>query len=97
MTESLSKKRGTRNVYIRHIENLANEIKETLVNFDISNSRHRERLKGLKYSLDDKIKKIAILDNEFILLLFFFLFIYLFFSPLMYNHTTSNQLYYKYL
>ena len=77
MTESLSKKRGTRNVYIRHIENLANEIKETLVNFDISNSRHRERLKGLKYSLDDKIKKIAILDNEFILLLFFF-FIYLF-------------------
>ena len=97
MTESLSKKRGTRNVYIRHIENLANEIKETLVNFDISNSRHRERLKGLKYSLDDKIKKIAILDNEFILLLFFYLFIYLFFSPLMYNHTTSNQLYYKYL
>ena len=78
MTESLSKKRGTRNVYIRHIENLANEIKETLVNFDISNSRHRERLKGLKYSLDDKIKKIAILDNEFILLLFFYLFIYFF-------------------
>ena len=67
------------------------------MNLDISNSRHRERLKGLKYSLDDKIKKIAILDNEFILLLFFFLFIYLFFSPLMYNYTTSNQLYYKYL
>ena len=64
MTESLSKKRGTRNVYIRHIENLENEIKETLVNFDINNSRHRERLKGLKYSLDDKMKKIAILDNE---------------------------------
>ena len=37
MTESLSKKRGTRNVYIRHIENLENEIKETLVNFDINN------------------------------------------------------------
>ena len=64
MTESLSKKWGTRNVYIRHTENLENEIKETIVNFDISNSRHRERLKGLKYSLDDKMKKIAILDNE---------------------------------
>ena len=34
------------------------------MNFDINNSRHRERLKGLKYSLDDKIKNIAILDNE---------------------------------
>ena len=45
MTESLSKKRGTRNVYIRHIENLENEIKETIVNFDINNSRHRESLK----------------------------------------------------
>ena len=66
MTESLSKKRGTRNVYIRHIENLENEINETIVNFDIKNSRenHRERLKGLKYSLDDKMKKNAILDNE---------------------------------
>ena len=64
MAESLSKKRGTRNVYIRHIENLENEIKETIANFDIGNSRHRERLKGLKYSLDDKMKKIAILDDE---------------------------------
>ena len=45
MTESLSKKRGARNVYIRHIENLENEIKETIVNFDINNSRHRKRFK----------------------------------------------------
>ena len=64
MTESLNKKRGARNVYIRHIENLENEIKETIVNFDIDNSRHRKRLKGLKYSLDDTTKKIVILDNE---------------------------------
>ena len=34
------------------------------MNFDINNSRHQERLKGLKYSLDDKMKKNAILDNE---------------------------------
>ena len=64
MTESLCKIRGTRNVYICHIENLENEIKETIVNLDINNLRHRERLKVLKYSLDDKMKKIAILDNE---------------------------------
>ena len=30
MTESLSKVRGTRNVYIRHIENLENEIRKTI-------------------------------------------------------------------
>ena len=51
ITESLSKKPETRNAYIRHIENIENEIKETIVNLDIDNSRHRERLKGLKYSL----------------------------------------------
>ena len=67
MTESLSKKRGTRNVYIRHIENLENEIKETIVNFDISNSRHRKRLKGLKYSLDYTMKKIVILIMKFLI------------------------------
>ena len=39
MTESLSKKRGTRNAYIRYIENLENEIKETIANLDIKNSR----------------------------------------------------------
>ena len=50
MTESLSKKRGTRNVYIRQIENLEIEIKKKEANFDINNSRHQEGLKGLKYS-----------------------------------------------
>ena len=65
MTESLSKKPGTLNVYMRHIENLENEIKEAIVNFDINNSRHRERLKGSKYSLDDKMKKIQFLTMKF--------------------------------
>ena len=67
MTESLSKKRGTRNVYMSHIENLENEIKETIVNFNINSSRHRERLKGLKYSLDDKIKKLQFLTMKFLI------------------------------
>ena len=33
---------GTSNVYICHIENLENEIKEIIPNFDINNSRHRD-------------------------------------------------------
>ena len=61
ITESLSKKWETRNVYISHIENIENEIKETIVKLDIDNSWHRERLKGLKYSLKNEMKKIAIL------------------------------------
>ena len=40
MAESLSKKWGTHNVYICHIENLENEIKKPIANFDISNSQH---------------------------------------------------------
>ena len=32
----------------------------------------------------------------FYFLFFFYFFIFSFFSPLMYNHTTSSQLYYKY-
>ena len=64
MTEWLSKKRGNRNVYIHPIENLENKIKETISNFDINNPRHQKRLKGLKYSLGDKMKKIATLNYE---------------------------------
>ena len=52
---------------MRHMENLENEIKETLVNFDINNSRHRERLKGLKYSLDNKMKKLQFLIRKFLI------------------------------
>ena len=32
MNEFLSKRWGTRNIYIRHIENVENEIKETIPN-----------------------------------------------------------------
>ena len=48
ITGLLSRKQGPRNVYIRHIENLENELKETIANFDINNSQYQERLKGLK-------------------------------------------------
>ena len=64
MSELLSKKRGTRNVYIRHTQNLINEIKELINNFDQSKPRHREKLKGLRYSLDDKMTHVKRLDDE---------------------------------
>ena len=42
MSELLSKKRGTFNVYVRHTQNLINEMKELINNFDPSKPRHRE-------------------------------------------------------
>ena len=64
MSELLSKKRGRPNVYIRHTQNLINEIKELIDNFDPSKPRHREKLKGLRYSLDDKLNHVKRLDDE---------------------------------
>ena len=55
MSELLSKKRGTRNFYIRHTQNLINKIKELINNFYPSKPRHREKLQGLRNSVDDKM------------------------------------------
>ena len=43
MIGSLSKKWGAHNVCTCHTENLENEIKETIANFEISNSRYWEK------------------------------------------------------
>ena len=64
MSKSLSKIRGTCNFYIRHTQNLINEIKELINNFDPSKPRHREKLKGLRYSLDDKMNQIKIIRRR---------------------------------
>ena len=58
VSELLSKKRGTRNVYIRHRQNLINEIKELINNFDPSKPKHCEKLKRLRNSLGDKMNQI---------------------------------------
>ena len=63
-------KRGTRNVYIRHTQNLINEIKELINNFDPSKPRHLEKLKGLRYSLDNKMNHVKRLDHEIFELLY---------------------------
>ena len=62
----LVKRRGTLNFYIRHKQNLINEIKELINNFDPSKPSHREKLKGLRYSLDDKMTNIKRLMTKFL-------------------------------
>ena len=63
MSELLSKKRG--NVtFIYDRQNLINQIKELINAFDPSKPRHREKLKGLRYSLDDKLNHVKRLDDE---------------------------------
>ena len=62
MSKLLRKKRDTRNVYIRHTQNLINKIKKLTNNFDPSKPRHDEKLKGLRYSLNDEI--FELLDQE---------------------------------
>ena len=64
MSELLSKKRGTLNVCVRHTQNPINEIKELINNFDPSKSRHREKLKGLRYSSDDKMNHVKRLNDK---------------------------------
>ena len=57
MSELLSKKRA--NVtFLYDRQNLINEIKELINDFDPSKPRHREKLKGLRYSLDDKMNDV---------------------------------------
>ena len=64
MSKLLRKKRDTRNVYIRHTQNLINEIKKLINYFDPSKRRHDEKLKGLRYSLNDKMNHVKRLDDE---------------------------------
>ena len=52
-------------VYILHIQRLINEIKELINNFDPNKFRkHRERLKRLRYILDDQMNQVKRLDNK---------------------------------
>ena len=64
MSKLLSKKRGIRHVYIRHTQDLINEIKELINRFDPSKPRHCEKLNGLRYSLDDKMNHVKRLDSK---------------------------------
>ena len=46
------------------MQNLINEIKELINDFDPSKLRHREKLKRLRCNLDDQLNHVKRLENE---------------------------------
>ena len=61
--------RGKRNVVWRNPENVENELKDITQDFDSRDVSLVHRLSGLKYSHEDKIKKIKLIHEKVINLL----------------------------
>ena len=55
---------GEKNVVLRSLENVENELKDITQNFDSRDVRLVDRLSGLKYSHEDKIEKVKLIDQE---------------------------------
>ena len=58
--------REKRNVVLRSLENVQNELKNITQNFDSRDVSLVDRLSGLKYSHEDKVKKVKLIDEEFL-------------------------------
>ena len=69
MGEQITVVRGKRNVVLRSLENVQNELKNITQNFDNRDVSLVDRLSGLKYSHEDKIKKVKLIDEELLNLL----------------------------
>ena len=69
MGEQITVVRGKRNVVLRSLENVKNELKNITQNFDSHDLSLVDRLSGLKYSHEDKIKKVKLIDEELLILL----------------------------
>ena len=69
MGEQITVVRGKRNVVLRSLENVENDLKNIAQNFDSRDLSLVDRLSGLKYSHEDKIKKVKLIDEEFLILL----------------------------
>ena len=69
MGEQITVVRGKRNVVLRSLENVENELKNITQNFDSRDLSLVDRLSGLKYSHEDKIKKVKLIDEELLILL----------------------------
>ena len=61
--------RGERYVVLRSLENVENELKNITQNFDSRDVSLLDSLSGLKYSHEDKIKKVKLIDEELLNLL----------------------------
>ena len=69
MGEQITVVRGKRNVVLRSLENVENELNDITQNFDSRDVSLVDRLSGLKYSHEDKIKKVKLIDEELLNLL----------------------------
>ena len=64
MGEQITVVRGKRNVVLRSLENVENELKNIKQNFGSRDVSSVDRLSGLKSSHEDKIKKVKLIDEE---------------------------------
>ena len=64
MGEQITVVRGTRNVVLRSLENVENDLKNIAQNFDSRDFNLVDLLSGLKYSHEDKIKNVKLIDEE---------------------------------
>ena len=69
MGEQITVVRGKRNVVLRSLENVENDLKNIAQNFDSRDFSLVGLLSGLKYSHEDKIKKVKFIDKELLNLL----------------------------
>ena len=69
MGEQITVVRGKGNVVLRSLENVENELKNITQNFDSRDVILVDPLSGLKYTNEDKIKKVNLIDEELLNLL----------------------------
>ena len=62
MGEQITVVRGKRNVVLRSLGNVENDLKNIAQNFDSRDLSLVDLLSGLKYSHEDKIKKVKLID-----------------------------------
>ena len=69
MEGDLAKLRGSRRVYIRHLENTVTAINKLIHDFDFGNEQHIVEIKTLKATPSNKIEQIKLLNNQILSLL----------------------------
>ena len=69
MEEDLVKLRGSRRVYMHHIENMFTYITNLIQDFDFGNEQHTVETKTLRASFSNKIEQIKLPDSHILTLL----------------------------
>ena len=61
--ELLTRHKGTRNVYLRSINNSEREALDIISNFQMTDENHITKLLSIKNSINDKLRKVRELDD----------------------------------